>query len=273
MFMTTSIAGWRVWMSAANGGHLVVVGDVECAVLGHLRAQRTRVGDGHRPSPSASRSVRYSSAPCGGQLQRGRAADAAGGPVEKQRLPAKPPCAMAVTLLTLLATRVGATPQRRPATAARRCVDGTLRDRSPRPTKALSCVSVIVVVAASVRTRAGRSSEIGLRVGVLLEERDELVDRRCRRSRPSSRGSARRCCEPLRDAVSTGSSFGDTPRPRCRPFASRTPTGVSPGSRGAKWCVSLSSSVAWRRPGSPRAPRTSSRSRSRSRTGRRRPAR
>ena len=46
----------------------------------------------------------------------------------------------------------------------------------PRPTNALSCVSVIVVVAASVRTRAGRSSDDRSRLGVLLQQGDELVD-------------------------------------------------------------------------------------------------
>ena len=48
MFITTSIAGW---LGVDVGGELrdrVVVGDVERAVLGHLRAERAGVGDGRR---------------------------------------------------------------------------------------------------------------------------------------------------------------------------------------------------------------------------------
>ena len=51
-------AGWRAWMSAANRGHRVVVGDVQRTMFGHL----ARPAREHRrpsvPDPSASTSVR-----------------------------------------------------------------------------------------------------------------------------------------------------------------------------------------------------------------------
>ena len=139
MFITTSIAGWLVWMAAAarrdhrrqerlddmnrahqvdvdhrlpmlmgelvdgaprrhtrdvhhhihcrvasvdvrrERGHLVVVGDVEGAVFGHLGAQRTCVGDGLLQALGVAVGEIELGA-VGGQLQRGRAADPAGGP-------------------------------------------------------------------------------------------------------------------------------------------------------------------------------------------------
>ena len=69
-------------------GDRVVVGNVESAVLGHLRAQRAGIGDGLlQPLGIAVGQVQLGAV--GGQLQRGRAADAAGGSGEKTSLAGK----------------------------------------------------------------------------------------------------------------------------------------------------------------------------------------
>ena len=77
-------------------------------------------------------------------------------PVRKQRLPVKPlPCPMAVTLPSGLRRPTA------PSATAARAPRRRGGDLAPRPTNALSCVNVIAVVAVSIRTSAGRSSEIG----------------------------------------------------------------------------------------------------------------
>src|SRR4051812_4772416 len=127
-----------------EGGHRVVVGDVQNAVLGHLGTQRTRVGDGFLQPLGVTVSQVELGALCG-QFQRRRAADPAGGPGEKA---------------TLAGEFAHCPPQN--ALSHNRSTMSTARSRSsPRPTKVLSWVKVIVVVAANVRTKAGRSSEIG----------------------------------------------------------------------------------------------------------------
>ena len=81
------VAGMDV---GGEAGHLVVVGDVESAVLGHLRAQRAGVGDRRRQSLCvAVGEVQL------GALRRPASARSRGRcrwrrPVRKQRLPSKP---------------------------------------------------------------------------------------------------------------------------------------------------------------------------------------
>ena len=221
--------------------------------------------------PSASRSVRYSSAPWAASFSAVARPMPLAAPVRRQRLPSKPlACAMAVTLLTY-ALCGGRSPPRCAVTHSRSSdLDGAIGS-VPRPTNALSCVSVIVVVAASVRTRAGRSSEIGRASASCSSEGDDLVDdavvevvhhladlrvgvagHRARRHhrvvvRVHRRGAAD---HPLGE----------------RGTASRPARAARSGGSGCR-------AARWRRRGSPPAPRTWSRSRSRSRTARRRPAR
>ena len=85
MFITTSIAGMSGVDVGGERGHRVVVGDVEGAMLGHLGAQRADVGDGLLQALGVAVSQVQLGA-VGGQLQRGRAADAAGGSGEKTSL-------------------------------------------------------------------------------------------------------------------------------------------------------------------------------------------
>ena len=82
-------------------GHLVVVGDVQRPVLGHLRAQRAGVGD-RRLQPLGVAVGEVQLGALGGQFQRGRAADAAGGPGQKTTLAgeSRSPAPWRVTLLT-----------------------------------------------------------------------------------------------------------------------------------------------------------------------------
>ena len=89
MFITTSMAGWLAWMSAANADHLVEVGDVEHPVLGYLGTQRAGIGDRRRQTLCVPVGEVQLGA-LGGEFQCGRTADTTGGPVKKQRFPAKP---------------------------------------------------------------------------------------------------------------------------------------------------------------------------------------
>lgn len=72
----------------AEPGHLVEVGDVEHSVLGHLGAQRAGIGDRRRqPLCVAVGEVQLGAVHR--QLQRGRAAYAAGGPGQEATLAVK----------------------------------------------------------------------------------------------------------------------------------------------------------------------------------------
>ena len=100
MFITTSIAGWLAWMSAANRAtsSKSEMSSTRCSGTSapSARASATVVA-----KPSASRSVRYNSAPWAASFSAVARPIPLAAPVKKQRLPSKPlPCAMAVTLLT-----------------------------------------------------------------------------------------------------------------------------------------------------------------------------
>src|SRR4029077_4146935 len=141
-----------------EGGHLVVVGDIENAVFGHLRTERARVGDGFLQALGVTVGEVQLGA-FGGQLQCGGAADAAGGPGQKTTLAGK-----AAPVRHGGEDTVGAACYLPPYSAlshSRSTMSTARAGSSPRPTNELSCVSVIVVVAANVRTSAGRSLEIG----------------------------------------------------------------------------------------------------------------
>ena len=88
MFITTSIAGWCGVDVGGERGDRVVVGDVERAVLGHLRAERAGVGDRRRQTVGVAVGEEQLGA-LGGQLQRGRAPDAAGGAGQEATLAAQ----------------------------------------------------------------------------------------------------------------------------------------------------------------------------------------
>ena len=81
-------------------GYVVVVGNVESAMLRHLCAQRAGVGHGLSETVSvAVRQIELGA--LGGQPQRGRAADAAGRTGDKTPLSSeyRPAFAMVVTIL------------------------------------------------------------------------------------------------------------------------------------------------------------------------------
>ena len=256
-------------------GHLLVVGDVERAVGG---APARRAHARRRPSassPSALRSVRNSSAPSAASFSAVARADAAGrarsGSTVCPRIRSAAPWratlpARGQPALDAVATPQGVEPQ------PLQHLDAPVPGRCPCPTKALSCDSVIAVVAVSMRTRAGTSSEIGPGAGVLLDDADDLVDHARPRSRSSSRGSAASVFCATVHAAMIGSLLANT--------AAALPTirlanagGDSPGSRGAKSWVSLSSSASASLSDERPALRTWSRSRSRSPIGPRRHAR
>ncbi len=92
-----------------ESGDRVIVGDVECAVLGHLRAQRQGVGDRRRQSLCIAVGEVQLGALCG-QLQRGRAADAAGGTRQEAPFAVKAVLRHCGDLTDLLLAEVGATP-------------------------------------------------------------------------------------------------------------------------------------------------------------------
>ena len=93
-----------------EGGHLAIVGDVENAILGDFGTQGSGVGDGFLQALGvAIREVQLGA--FGGQFQRGRAADAAGGSGEKTTLAGEAvPLRQAGDITDLVAAQAGRTP-------------------------------------------------------------------------------------------------------------------------------------------------------------------